>query len=274
MNPRLIALPRVVSLSRMTIKIGVLIKFVPDTNSRIQLKGDAVDEAELKYVINPYDEFAIEEAIKTKELWAKANIASEIVGVCLGPTAAGKALRDAFAVGVDRGIHIVDNAKAATDARSISQALAEASKAEGFHLIFAGKQAVDSDSHAVAVMVAERLKLPHIAVVAKCEFEGSDSVKVERDVEGGMKDVYKIKLPALITANKGLNKMRLASLPGIRAAAKKEIKEVPLSAVKVGTKLTAWSLPAERGKVKMIEGEPPQQAAELVKLLREEAKVI
>jgi len=258
----------------MTIKIGVLIKFVPDTNSRIQLKGDSVDESELKYVINPYDEFAIEEAIKTKELWAKSNIAAEIVGVCLGPTAAAKALRDAFAVGVDRGLHIVDNAKAATDARSISQALAEVCKGEGFHLIFAGKQAVDSDSHAVAVMVAERLKMPHISVVSKCEFEGSTSVKVERDVEGGMKDVYKIKLPALITANKGLNKMRLASLPGIRAAAKKELKEIPLPATKIGTKLSSWGLPPERGQVKMIEGEPAQQAAELVRLLHEEAKVI
>lgn len=258
----------------MSLKIGVLIKFVPDTNSRIQLKGDAIDETDLKYVINPYDEFAIEEAIKTKELWAKANIASEIVGVCLGPSAASKALRDAFAVGVDRGIHIVDNAKAASDSRSISQALAEACKAESFNLIFAGKQAVDSDSHAVAVMVAERLKVPHIAVVSKCEFEGSVAVKVERDVEGGMKDIYKVKLPALLTANKGLNKMRLASLPGIRAAAKKEIKEIPLAAVKVGAKASAWALPPERGKVKMIEGEPPQQAAELVRLLHEEAKVV
>lgn len=255
-------------------KIGVFIKYVPDTNSRIQLKGEAVDEADLKYVINPYDEFAIEEAIKTKELWAKSNIQAEIVGVCLGPTAAAKALRDAFAVGVDRGIHIVDNSKAATDSRSISQALAEVSKGENFNLIFAGKQAVDSDSHAVAVMVAERLRMPHLSVVSKCEFSGSESVKVERDVEGGMKDTYTIKLPCLLTANKGLNKMRLASLPGIRAAAKKEIKEVPIGAVKVGVKFSKWALPPERGAVKMISGEPPQQAAELIKLLHEEAKVI
>lgn len=258
----------------MTLKIGVLIKFVPDTNSRIQLKGDLVDETDLKYVINPYDEFAIEEAIKTKDLWAKANAPAEIVGITVGPTAAAKALRDAFAVGVDRGIHIVDNAKVATDARSLSQALAEVCKSEGFHLIFAGKQAVDSDTHAVAVMVAERLKMSHIAVVSKCEFEGTASVKVERDVEGGMKETYKLKLPALITANKGLNKMRLASLPGIRAAAKKELKEVPLSAVKAGVKYSGWSLPPERGKVQMIEGEPDKQAAELVRKLHEEAKVI
>jgi len=255
------------------IKIGVLIKHVPDTNSRIQLKGDAVDEADLKFVINPYDEFAIEEAIRTKELWAKSNIASEIVGITLGPAAAAKSLRDAFAVGVDRGIHIVDAAKTASDSKSISAALAEVCRSEGFHLIFAGKQAVDSDSHAVAVMVAERLKVPHISIVAKCEWEGSQFVKVERDIEGGMKETYKLKLPALITCNKGINKMRLASLPGIRAAAKKELKEVPVPSVKAGVKNLNWGLPPERGQVKMIEGEPAQQAAELVKRLREEAKV-
>lgn len=258
----------------MTTKIGVLIKFVPDTNSRIQLKGDAVDEGDLKYVINPYDEFAIEEAVKTKELWAKSNLPAEIVGICLGPTAASKALRDAFAVGVDRGIHIVDNSKAAIEPRSISTALAEACRAENFQLIFAGKQAVDSDTHAVAVMVAEKLKMPHISVVSKCEWNGNTEVTVERDIEGGMKDIYKVKLPALITANKGLNKMRLASLPGIRAAAKKEIKEVPLPAVKAGVKSSGWGLPPERGQVKMIDGEPEKQAAELVRLLHTEAKVI
>jgi len=255
-------------------KIGVLIKFVPDTNSRIQLKGDAVDEADLKFVINPYDEFAIEEAVKTKELWAKSNLPAEIVGICLGPTAAAKALRDAFAVGVDRGIHIVDNAKTATDSRSIATALAEACKTESFNLIYAGKQAVDSDNHAVAVMVAEKLKMPHIAVISKCEWTANTEATVERDVEGGMKDIYKVKLPALFTANKGLNKMRLASLPGIRAAAKKEIKEIPIAAVKAGIKVSGWSLPPERGQVKMIEGEPEKQAAELVRLLHTEAKVI
>lgn len=258
----------------MAMKIGVLIKNVPDTNAKIQLKGDLIDEAEMKYVINPYDEFAIEEAVKTKEAWTKAGQTVEVVGICLGPVAASKSLRDAFAVGVDRGIHILDNEKKAIDPRAVSAALAKVCQEENFHLIFAGKQAVDTDSHAVATMVAERLKLPHIAVVSKCEFSGTESVQVERDIEGGVKEVYKLKLPALITANKGLNKMRLASLPGIRAASKKEIKEVPISDVKAGYKVKAWTLPPERGAVKMIAGEPAAQAAELVKKLHEEAKVI
>ena len=258
----------------MALKIGVLLKHVPDTNSRIQLKNEMIDETDIKYVINPYDEFAIEEAIKTKDLWAKGGEQVEIVGICLGPTAAQKSLRDAFAVGVDRGIHILDNDKKAIDARSISQALAKVCAEEKFNLIFAGKQAVDTDAHAVAQMVAERLKMPHIAVVSKCEWTGAASVKVERDIEGGVKEIYTVKLPALLTANKGLNKMRLASLPGIRAASKKEIKEVPLPDVKAGYKVKGWALPPERGKVKMIEGEPEKQAAELVRLLHEEAKVV
>jgi electron transfer flavoprotein beta subunit len=258
----------------MALKIGVLIKNVPDTNSKIVLKGDAIDEADLKYVINPYDEFAIEEAVKTKDAWAKNGEQVEIVGVCLGPATASKSLRDAFAVGVDRGIHILDAQKAAIDPRSISQALARVCNEEKFHLVFAGKQAVDTDSHAVAQMVAERIKLPYVAVVSKIEWTGTTEAKVERDIEGGMKEIFKVKLPAMIIANKGLNKMRLASLPGIRAAAKKEIKEVPLGDVKAGYKVKGWSLPAERGKVKLIEGEAPQQAAELARLLHEEAKVV
>jgi len=259
----------------MGLKIGVFIKHVPDTNTRIQLKGDAIDETDVKYVINPYDEFAIEEAIRTKEAWVKAAQTVEVVGICLGAASAQKSLRDAFAVGVDRGILIVDANRAATDPKSISKALALVCAEEKFDLIFAGKQAVDSDSHSVAQMVAERLKLPHVSVVSKCSWSGTSEVEVERDIEGGVKEIYKVKLPALITANKGLNKMRLASLPGIRAASKKEIKEVPLPAdIKSGFKISGWSLPPERGKVKMIEGEPEKQAAELVRLLHEEAKVI
>ncbi len=258
----------------MAFKIGVLIKQVPDTNTKIQLKGDAVDETDVKYVINPYDEFAIEESIKTKEALTKQGQQVEIVGVLVGPAAAAKSLRDAFAVGVDRGLHIVDNEKKAIDARAVSQALAEACKTEQFNIIFAGKQAIDTDSHSVAVMVAERLKLPHVAVVSKLEFQGLESVQAERDIEGGMKETFKVKLPCLLTANKGLNKMRLASLPGIRAAAKKEIKEIPLPAVKAGYKIKSWALPPERGKVKLIEGEPEQQAKELARLLHEEAKVV
>ncbi len=256
------------------LKIGVLIKQVPDTGSKIEIKEAKVDEAALKYIINPYDEFAIEEAIKTKEKWVQEGQTVEIVGISLGPKSASKSLRDAFAVGVDRGVLVVDEEKKLQDARSISQALAVVCRDEAFHFLLSGKQAVDSDGHAVGVMLAERLGIPHVSVVSKVEIESINSMKVERDVDGGMKDVYRIGFPCLITANKGLNKMRLASLPGIRAAAKKEIKELALSDLNAGLRPEAWALPAERGQVKIIQGQPADQARELIRLLREEAKVI
>ncbi len=258
----------------MSLKIGVFIKQVPDTNSKIQLKDGRIDEAGLKYVINPYDEFAIEEAVKTKEAWAKSGQNAEIVGILAGPKDASKALRDAFAVGVDRGIHIVDDQKKLIDPLQTAKILARVAEEEKFQLIFAGKQAVDTDSHAVATMVAEILRMPHVSVISKIEWEATTHAKVERDVEGGMKEILNVKLPALFTANKGLNKMRLASLPNIRAAAKKEIKEMPLPDAPSVWTIKEWSLPPERGAVKMISGSTSEQVSELLRLLREESKVI
>ncbi|TVQ80085.1 MAG: electron transfer flavoprotein subunit beta/FixA family protein [Bradymonadales bacterium] len=258
----------------MTLKIGVLVKQVPDTNSKIQLQGDQIDASGLKFVVNPYDEFGVEEALKTKEIWEKAGQKVETVAVLLGPKAAQKALRDVLAVGLDRGVHILDEEGKASDPKSVSEALKTVCQEEGFHLIFAGKQAVDSDSHATAQMLAEHLKIPHVGVVSKIDFEGKEMAQVERAVDGGSKEIFKLKLPALITANKGLNKMRMASLINIRKAAKKEVKEVPLPSVQADWKVRSWSLPSERAAVKMIEGDMNTQAAELVRLLKEEAKVI
>jgi len=258
----------------VTLKIGIFIKQVPDTNSKIQLKDGKIDEAGLKYVINPYDEFGIEEAVRTKEAWAKSGQAAEVVAILAGPKDAAKALRDSFAIGVDRGIHVLDEHKKLVDPLATAKVLARVAAEEKFHLIFAGKQSVDTDSHATATMVAEILKMASVTVVSKLEWNGTDQVKVERDSEGGVKEVLQVKLPALFTVNKGLNKMRLASLPNIRAAAKKEIKELPLPEVQVGWVISHWTLPTEKGSVKMIPGTPAEQAAELLRLLREEAKVI
>lgn len=256
------------------LKIGVFVKQVPDTNSKIQLKDGKIDEAGLKYVINPYDEFAIEEAVKTKELWAKAGQASEIVAITLGPKEASKALRDAFAIGIDRGIHVLDDTKSVQDPLAVANVLAKVAAEEKFHILFAGKQAVDTDSHATATMVAEKLRIPHVGVISKINFEGTTVATVERDVEGGVKEIYRVQLPALFTANKGLNKMRLASLPNIRAAAKKEIKEMPLPEWAAAWTVSEWSLPPERGAVQMLQGSVPEQVTELLNRLRNEAKVI
>lgn len=258
----------------MSLKIAVLVKQVPDTSSKIQLQGNQIDTASLKYVVNPYDEFGVEEALKTKEAWEKAGQQVETVAILVGPAAAQKALRDVLAVGIDRGIHIKDEEGKASDPKSISEALAAVCKEEGFQLIFAGKQAIDSDSHATAQMLAEKLKIPHVGVVSKCSWEGHEVATLERDVDGGAKEVFKVKMPALITANKGLNKMRMASLINIRKASKKEVKEMALPSVEKGWSVTSWSLPPERAAVQMIEGDVATQAKELVKKLKDEAKVL
>lgn len=259
----------------MSLKIAVLLKYVPDSSAKIQLNGSSVDLSSVKWTVNPYDEFAVEEALKTQEAWTKAGQSVETVGLTLGPKEAEKGLRDVLAVGLDRGIHILDTEGKARDPKTISKALADVCRAEGFHLIFAGKQAIDSDSHATSVMVAERLSMPHVGVVSAIEWSGHESAKVERDVEGGQKEILKVKLPALITCNKGLNKMRLASFINIRKAKQKEVKEVPLGETSASWTLSNWSLPPERAAVKIIEGGNPEEKVEaLLKALREEAKVI
>jgi electron transfer flavoprotein beta subunit len=258
----------------MSLKIGVLVKQVPDTNSKIQLQGSSIDLASLKFVVNPYDEFGVEEALKTKEAWEKEGQTVETVAVLVGPSGAQKVLRDVLAVGIDRGIHIKDEAGAASDPKSVSQVLAKICEEEKFQIIFAGKQAVDSDAHATPQMLAERLKIPHVSVVSKIQWEGHGVAKVERDVDGGAKEIFKVKMPALLTANKGLNKMRMASLINIRKASKKEVKEVPLPSCEAGWKITSWSLPSERAAVQMIDGDAATQAKELIRRLKEEAKVL
>lgn len=257
-------------------KIAIVVKQVPDTTSKIVLKpdGSGIDESQFKYVLNPYDEFTVGQALAVKE----SNAGSELVVFCLGPKSASKTIRDVLAVGADRGVLVVDDGNRVRDPRDVARVLAKVIKDNGFDLVFTGKQAVDDDLMAVPQMIAEALGIPHTSVVSKMELVGAAAVKVERDVEGGMKEVFEMTLPCLVAGTKGLSKMRLASLPGIRAAAKKEIKEIPVDSVGVGIEggasYTKWELPAERGKCKMIDGEPPEQAAKLARLLREEAKVI
>ena len=257
-------------------KIFVCIKQVPDTETKIKIAPDqnGLDPAGVKWVMNPYDEFAVEEAIKFKE----KNPSAQVWAITLGPKArAVEALRTALAMGADEAIVVnsVDN----VDALSTAKALAAAIKAEGgAHLIFAGKLSIDSNQSSVPQMVAEFLGVPHTTVVSKFEVSG-ENVIVERDVEGGAKEIVQMMTPALVAANKGLNMPRYASLPGIMKAKKKTIKEVELSALGVTpaeqkVKYTAYTLPPEKAAVKLLTGDASAQASQLVGLLRDEAKVL
>jgi electron transfer flavoprotein beta subunit len=256
-------------------RIFVCIKQVPDTETRIQIKADksGIEEAGVKWVMNPYDEYAVEEALKLKE----AKGAGTVTVVTVGPKArAQEALRTAMAMGADDGI-LIDTADS-LDSFWTAKALAGAIKKEGaFDFIYTGKLAIDDNASSVPQMLAENLEVPHVTVVSKLTY--ADSVIAERETEGGAREVFALTGPCVIAANKGLNTPRYASLPGIMKAKKKPLKEVPLadvgvSASQLKTRFKDFQLPPEKPAVKMLQGDPAQQAQELVKLLLEEAKVL
>lgn len=252
-------------------KIFVCIKQVPDTETKIKINGDksAIDTAGIKWVMNPYDEFAVEEAVKLKE----KNPGASVFAVTVGPKArAADVLRTALAMGADEGILV--NAPENLDPASTAAALARTIQGEGgAQMILTGKVAIDDNAASVGQMLAEKLQIPHMTVVSKLSFEG-EKIAVERDIEGGAKEVAQLMLPALVGANKGLNMPRYASLPGIMKAKKKTLKEIDFTAADSKTKLSNFSLPAEKPPVKMLTGEPAQQASQLIQLLRDEAKVL
>jgi electron transfer flavoprotein beta subunit len=255
--------------------IFVCVKQVPDTETKIKLSADAnsIDTAGFKWVINPYDEYAIEEALKFKQ--AKPEAVVNVISV--GPKArASEALRTALAMGADEAIVI--DAPESVDNLTVASALAAAIKDSSPALIFSGKSAIDDNSLAVSQMLAELLKLPHATSVTKFENKG-DSVVVEREIDGGAKEVVELKLPAVVAANKGLNTPRYASLPGIMKAKKKVIKELSLdglgvSATQSKVKFAAYQLPPDRPACKILSGDPGAQTSALVGLLRNESKVI
>ncbi len=259
----------------------VCVKQVPDTEAVIKIAGDgkSIEEQGIKFVLNPYDEFAVEEALRIKE-----KVGGTVVIYCLGPQRSVEAIRTALAMGADRSVHLDDEAFLNGDGYATAKALAEAIKKEEFDIIFCGREAIDGSRAEVGEMLAELLGIPHVTFITS--FELSDDQKkaiVKREVEGGV-ETFEVELPAVFTAQKGLNEPRYPSLPGIMKAKKKELKplklqDVGLSAEEVGeagsrVSIVKLEYPPERPPGKILEGEPEDVVKELVKLLREEAKVI
>jgi electron transfer flavoprotein beta subunit len=248
-------------------KIAVCLKRVPDTTTKIVIgpEGKSIDESGVKFVPNPYDEYAVEEALKLKE----AAGVGEVVVLSLGTDAAQETLRTALAMGVDRAILL--QSQGSPDGLEVAKALAAELKDGGYDLILFGKLAVDDYNHQVGAMVGELLGLPTITSVAHLSISGG-TAEAEREIEGGIENVS-CTLPAVLTCDKGLNTPRLPSLKGIMAAKKKPLEVKPVS-LGSGTLATlGLSLPAER-KAGRIVGEGPDAVVELIRLLREEAKVI
>jgi electron transfer flavoprotein beta subunit len=249
-------------------RIAVCIKRVPDTETRVKIASDgkSLDESGVKFVLNPYDEFAVEEALKLKE---KAG-AGEVVIVSVGPDAAQETIRTALAMGADRGVLLkVD--RIPVDGWEVAKALAAELKGATWDLVLFGKMAIDDYNHQVGPMVAEVLGLPCVTTVAHLTIDGGKAL-AEREIEGGV-EVVEVVIPAVLTCDKGLNEPRYPALKGIMAAKKKPLEVKPVTLAEGGVVLTALSLPAERKAGKIV-GEGAGAVPELVRLLREEAKVL
>jgi len=246
----------------------VCIKQVADTATRVKVAPDGrtLDPAGVTWILNPYDEFAVEEALRIREQQGSG----EVVALSLGGAGVQTTLRNALAMGADRAIHLKTDLPA-PDTLQVARAIAAELKDAGAGLVWFGKQAVDDDAGQVGPMVAELLGLPCVSVVAAFALEG-ERATAEREVEGG-REVVEVTLPAVITADKGLNEPRYASLKGIMAAKKKPIDERPTALGEPNLELLALELPAPRGAGRII-GQGVDAIPELIRVLREEAKVL
>ncbi|MBX9703353.1 MAG: electron transfer flavoprotein subunit beta/FixA family protein [Silvanigrellaceae bacterium] len=258
-------------------KILVLAKHVPDTETvvKINSNGTAIDSSEFKYIVNPCDDYAIEEAISTQE-----KFSGESVVVSLGASSCQETIRKALAMGIDRGVWIsTEGLTNELDSYSIALALSKVVAEEKPDIIFSGLNTIDEGAGNVGPMVAEFAGIPSILNISKLEWikEGK-AVTAEREVESGMVEVYESHLPLLIAPAQSLNNPRYASLPGIMKAKKKPIVEKKASEYitdKEKIHILSYRLPAEKAPGKIFKGKPVQEmVTEVVGLLRTEAKII
>ena len=259
-------------------EILVLLKQVPDTESIIMIDDDgkSIKTADLKWIINPYDEFAVEEALRIREAQG-----GKVTIVTVGSEKAVEAIRTALAMGADEGVLINDPAIVGIDGLGTARILAAAVKQISYNLIIAGMRAVDDDNFQVGSAVAELLGIPNVSMVIKEEISDG-KIRCHRTIEGGI-EVIEASLPALFTTQRGLNEPRYASLPGIMKAKKKPLETKTLAdigldasmAQQVMVNIAAMQPPPERQGGRIIEGESAQEkAAELARLLQEEAKIL
>jgi electron transfer flavoprotein beta subunit len=254
----------------------VCVACVPDTASVIKIGPDgAIEETGIKWIVSPYDEYALEEALQITE--AKGG---EVTVVTYGPDRAEAVLRDCLARGAHKAIHVNGGQATLGDSFTIAKVLAGAIKDLPFDVILTGYKGVGTDSGQVSQMLAEILDLPHVGNVTTLEV-GDGSLVAGREVEGG-RETVECPLPAVVTCQKGLNEPRYAALKGIMAAKRKPVEKIEVASLGIeeGTepfyRVRALELPPAKEAGKVIQGEddPAGAAAELVRMLRDEAKVI
>ncbi|WP_455660940.1 electron transfer flavoprotein subunit beta/FixA family protein [Pradoshia sp.] len=255
--------------------IYVLLKRTFDTEEKISLSNGRIQEDGAEFIINPYDEYAVEEAIQVRDAQG-----GEVTVVTVGGEDAEKELRTALAMGADKAVLInIEDDVEDGDQYTTAKILSEYLKEQDIDLIIGGNVAIDGGSGQVGPRVAGLLDIPYVTTVTKLEIDG-ENVTVTRDVEGDS-EIIETSLPLLITAQQGLNEPRYPSLPGIMKAKKKPLEELELDDldleeddVEAKTKSIEIYLPAQKEAGKVLQGELPDQVKELVQLLRSEAKVI
>ena len=255
-------------------KIVVAIKQVPvrDTNIRIDASGKWMDESDLEFEINEPDAYALEEALQLKDAHG-----GEVIALCAGPERAGSIIREALAKGADRAIHIECDDLATLDTLGVAQRLAAAVKTENPDLILTGLQSDDLGLGQTGVVMAEFLNIPHSTIIMQVEVEGS-AIKVKRELEDGWFQHIQMPLPALLTIQSGIHRLRYATLMGIKKAKTKEVKkltpadlgEAPQPAIAVQRVYA----PEKKKQTQILKGSPEETAAQLVEKLKYEVRVI
>ena len=252
-------------------KIAVCIKQVPTREWQPRLNDTKtwIREGDASFEMNEPDAYALEEGLRLKE-----KHGGEVVVCAAGPARAAQVIREALARGADRAIHVEHDDLGAADAFSVAGALAEAMREEAFDLVLTGLQSDDQGHAQVGVVLAERLGIAHATIIMDVQVEGG-GLRVKRELEGGWFQWIALPLPALLTIQSGINQLRYATLKGIMAAKKKEVRRVaPAAAPAASQQIAALYAPERSKATRMIAGSPAEAAQELVRRLRDEARAL
>jgi electron transfer flavoprotein beta subunit len=252
-------------------KIAVCIKQVPTREWQPRLRDDRtwIREQDASFEMNEPDAYALEESLRLRE-----KHGGEVVVCAAGPARVQQVLREALARGADRALHVEDDSLGSADAFVSAAALAAAMADEKFDLVLTGLQSDDQGHGQTGVILAERLGIPHSTIIMEIQIEGT-GMRVKRELEGGWFQWVAMPLPALLTIQSGINQLRYATLKGIMAAKKKEIRKVALPAgLQPSQQIVALALPVRSKQTQMIDGSPAEAAKELVRRLREEARAL
>jgi electron transfer flavoprotein beta subunit len=251
-------------------KIAVCIKQVPtrDWQPRLNESRTWIREQDATYEMNEPDAYALEESLRLKE-----KHAGEVVVCSAGPARVSQVIREALARGADRAIHVEDDGLAQADAFVVAEALASAMNDEKFDLILTGLQSDDQGFAQTGVILAERLGLPHATIIMEVQADKS-ALRVKRELEGGWFQWVTMPLPAVLTIQSGINQLRYATLKGIMAAKKKEIRKTAPPSAAPRQKIVKLYAPEKAKKTEILSGSPAEAARALIRKLRDEARVI